>query len=65
MESELTASMYHTKPKLLYSTKGTGNPVACEQGFRAIPLHGAWLGEGTESIKQSLQTWLHNYAESI
>ena len=65
MESELAASMYHTKPKLLYSAKGTGKPVAREKGFGAIPSYGAWLGEGTESIKQSLQTWLHDYAESI
>ena len=65
MESELAASMYHTKPKLLYSAKGTGKPVAREKGFGAIPSYGAWLGEGTESIKQSLQTWLHDYAKSI
>ena len=65
LESDLSASMYYIKPRLLYCPSKTGDPVPREKGFGGIKSYGAWLGEGTESLKLKLGGHLHDHLNSV
>eukprot|EP00978_Attheya_sp_CCMP212_P025222 scaffold80789_cov41-Attheya_sp.AAC.2 len=58
-ENDLAASMTHEKPKLLYGT------ASHKDGFGNIPSYADWIGQGNESIKTRLNTYVRDYLEGI
>eukprot|EP00978_Attheya_sp_CCMP212_P046665 scaffold404107_cov28-Attheya_sp.AAC.1 len=51
--------MTHEKPKLLYWT------ASHKDGFGNIPSYADWIGQGNESIKTRLNTYVRDYLEGV
>eukprot|EP00978_Attheya_sp_CCMP212_P045215 scaffold337794_cov55-Attheya_sp.AAC.1 len=58
-ENDLAASMTHEKPKLLYGS------ASHKDGFGNIPSYADWIGQGNESIKTRLNTYVRDYLEGV
>eukprot|EP00978_Attheya_sp_CCMP212_P011066 scaffold26997_cov42-Attheya_sp.AAC.2 len=58
-ENDLAASMTHEKPKLLYGA------ASHKDGFGNIPSYADWIGQGNESIKTRLNTYVRDYLEGV
>eukprot|EP00978_Attheya_sp_CCMP212_P027801 scaffold94026_cov53-Attheya_sp.AAC.5 len=58
-ENDLAASMTHEKPKLLYGA------ASHKDGFGNIPSYADWIGQGNESIKSWLNTYVRDYLEGV
>eukprot|EP00978_Attheya_sp_CCMP212_P029238 scaffold103340_cov27-Attheya_sp.AAC.3 len=58
-ENDLTALMTHEKPKLQYGD------ASHKDGFGNIPSYADWIGQGNESIKTRLNTYVCDYLEGV
>jgi hypothetical protein len=63
-ENDLSASMSHPRPLVLFGTKG-GQLAPMNEGFGACPTYEQWVGSGCDSVKAMLTSQLNNYCVGV
>jgi hypothetical protein len=64
LENDLSASMTHVRPEVLYSKKGQGNNERLEAGFAACASYALWM-TGSKCYKDQLTGMLNKFVDGV